>query len=1250
MARSPILSGGSLSPFGSGGVNFGAFDIAGSVGEQAYLIFRRKEIEWEQGKLSNADYLTALEGYAAALPEGSEKLNATTRVIETRYRVERNALIADIESGEKEWEDLLAYDQAKLAAVQITDSAEYDTRLSNVRQVQQRMFSEQEDIEREKYDDGKITAAQLQSFYRGVLAGDLTADNPELEEAITRRLDDLDDVVLGERDARMISDFNDGKVSLEAFAAYATAARARYAKGTAQYDDWSDRLDTARDQSIEQSLTYRYGLSQRYDQLAKFVKDHGSAPAGGTSTSTSKRVIWTGSGWKTVVSTTTKPTAPSASEVAAWKRLQIEVADAKAQMAEITKQIGKQPGGWVTTDDMIRYYGKVQSKYVKGSSDWYNVQERLDSLNQQKHAEKVLRSQGITISYPKVGTEKPEVGSTTSGGGGGAKTASAGPGTLSGDGDITLDQFMKAIARVESGGRYDAVNSSSGAKGKYQIMPANWGAWAGKYLGNANAAWTPENQEKVARGKFADLYKWLGDWRAVAHWWLTGGSDKAGHNNPATWSSSSRSYVDKVFAGMGYAPTKVSGTKFTSSAPVTGSGPAPVSGTGGTPASGGGGVATGTPSSPAGSGRIESRSAIEIPTGLDGRQFERFYQRFLDAYENGDETFIDYSTGRPVSYFIPAELESRSETIGFLDEARVAYFAERARAYEGTASEEVAMTQYSDAIKKSGENQLLILSTNEKSMYAGPSSLSRGAGYQPPADPLKAINPLAAGLTLKQRTEAALSQIAAQTKRAWERGDAEMAYSLIQRGLDLAATNGEQLSMYYANAANIIRSIKSTGADMPDVVRQDMEALVAGLDFDATDGSVSPGYAKALTDLEKVSSEIEKFIAFDPKTDEPIRRPGATDDDDRFTYRPGVDLFLKPDGTIEHKQTQFTGWTDPDTPSRDRDQYITVSVKIGTSVKQVRAAWEPATIGFIEGTNVPIQGKLITGLLDGKEYAWVENPFAAGKWIRTSPGNPLVIKAPTGFSPIRNPDGSVSMEFMSGGTPSSGPFSPGSQGQKYRLEFNEDTGAYHVLQPPGLFESEWKDLGSASSSGDIAAIFAGGGWEIDKSRFTGDDAYFFNSTGAWLGFDQKTHLQAIRNVQSPKQTGGAVKALTTAQKYARIGEPLPAMKTIDTIAQQRAATTRDREWASSLPPIKKPPVRVAATTLSAASERRAGSTVTKPPVRTIGTAAQEKAAATRDREWASPTPKPAVKPLPAITPIKKTPPKTGAQVTASRAV
>ncbi len=105
-----------------------------------------------------------------------------------------------------------------------------------------------------------------------------------------------------------------------------------------------------------------------------------------------------------------------------------------------------------------------------------------------------------------------------------------------------LARFMAAVGHVESGGDSYARNATSGAYGKYQIMPASWRAWAYRYLGDADAKPTPANQEIVAAAKFRSLYNWLGSWRRVAHWWLTGSSRTYG------WSYAATRYVNRVMA------------------------------------------------------------------------------------------------------------------------------------------------------------------------------------------------------------------------------------------------------------------------------------------------------------------------------------------------------------------------------------------------------------------------------------------------------------------------------------------------------------------------------------------------------------------------------------------------------------------------------------------------------------------------------------------------------------------------------
>lgn len=107
-----------------------------------------------------------------------------------------------------------------------------------------------------------------------------------------------------------------------------------------------------------------------------------------------------------------------------------------------------------------------------------------------------------------------------------------------------LAEFMGALAIIESGGRYDARNRSSGAYGKYQIMPFNWPAWSRRYLGSGKAPQSPANQEKVAAGRLSDLFRRFGAWDRTAYWWLTG---KKGPRE--TWSRFAAHYVDNVMAG-----------------------------------------------------------------------------------------------------------------------------------------------------------------------------------------------------------------------------------------------------------------------------------------------------------------------------------------------------------------------------------------------------------------------------------------------------------------------------------------------------------------------------------------------------------------------------------------------------------------------------------------------------------------------------------------------------------------------------
>jgi len=115
-----------------------------------------------------------------------------------------------------------------------------------------------------------------------------------------------------------------------------------------------------------------------------------------------------------------------------------------------------------------------------------------------------------------------------------------------------IDKFMGALAGQESGGNYNAKNGSSGAAGKYQIMPSNWGPWAREAGLPANAPMSAENQEKVARFKIEQYYKQFGDWGKVADAWY-GGPGSVGKNMTASQGAypTKSQYASQVVARMG---------------------------------------------------------------------------------------------------------------------------------------------------------------------------------------------------------------------------------------------------------------------------------------------------------------------------------------------------------------------------------------------------------------------------------------------------------------------------------------------------------------------------------------------------------------------------------------------------------------------------------------------------------------------------------------------------------------------------
>lgn len=119
------------------------------------------------------------------------------------------------------------------------------------------------------------------------------------------------------------------------------------------------------------------------------------------------------------------------------------------------------------------------------------------------------------------------------------------------------NQFLWAEGQQESGGNYKAVNSESGALGRWQVMPANLPGWAADAGLKAESAQYfldhPSYQDKMVYHILGGYYDDYGP-RGAASMWYSGQSNwHATYGHPPVYE-----YVDDVIKLMGGAP--ISGT------------------------------------------------------------------------------------------------------------------------------------------------------------------------------------------------------------------------------------------------------------------------------------------------------------------------------------------------------------------------------------------------------------------------------------------------------------------------------------------------------------------------------------------------------------------------------------------------------------------------------------------------------------------------------------------------------------------
>src|SRR4051812_19878989 len=132
---------------------------------------------------------------------------------------------------------------------------------------------------------------------------------------------------------------------------------------------------------------------------------------------------------------------------------------------EKVSKLGAEPGRDIVKDG-VRHHGKP----------------RAATAADVRHSVRTLRQMHTQLTAPAP-TATTSASTTTSGG----------SASVSGSSTSSSSSLPSCTWQPESGGDYNAVNSSSGARGKYQIMPETYAANGG------DGSWSPADQERVAQ-------------------------------------------------------------------------------------------------------------------------------------------------------------------------------------------------------------------------------------------------------------------------------------------------------------------------------------------------------------------------------------------------------------------------------------------------------------------------------------------------------------------------------------------------------------------------------------------------------------------------------------------------------------------------------------------------------------------------------------------------------------------------------
>lgn len=1159
MARTGVLGGGSLNPFGGATSDFGAFNVGQSdsqktvsAQESAALQFAVVRAQHDNGQMSDAAFEAAQAAYLSTLdPNTQAGATAQYTIAMQQYTDDRNALVQRVQTGTALPSDLVAFDRASLAGLD-PGSTEYMQRQDRLMAAEGQAFQYDERAMLDKLNHGYITNQQAQTWYMD--QQNAYGDNFNVMQDISDKYASLQDRIYNEQDSAMVSAFNAGTLSVEGVLAYVAKVQTDD-PGSQRARDLANVATDAKMQAVEVSLSARYDLTREYADLAAFVAG-AKPPTSRTSTSKTTRTYLAADGvtWKTVTSTSGKVIPPTKAEQAAWAKQQVQIQQAKDRMAAIQKEVAATPGGWVTTDDILRHLTQEQAAVDPNSKLWWDYQHQIDGAKQQQMKDAALASTGVKIAYPDVASEA--VGGVRVGG---------------------FEQPVGAKAQIKA--KQDKIAQYQGYIDSGTLSDAD----KAKYT-----AAIQTNKDAIARLSKAPVKATTSTVKVPTAKTTTGGGGTVTHTG-----------------------TQPSGTAAVRPSVAHGGGPvAPASTTSPFQQITGSTVAVVRRSGP----MALTTTATVVPVNTDPKSFETFHTAFINAIKSGAASFKDPTSG--ASYAIATDPADRLEQMRQLDQTWLnakEQAAKNAIADHGANSTQgrAASRAYTAAHDMAVSNIMYVLdsaSPGSVTKYdnATQAQLEYAAGLRKDATVTgKAIsttggqgaggvNVIGRAVELLDVTERYVDLHVKMAQDAFDRGDYDAALLFQQQinaevakvqpkltqlagaSLDLASQYGVPKGA--ANIAADLKRLEQFGVELGTHLEAGQKVAETLL---GTDANPQAGILKTVGG-------------------NPILDPSKGG----YVLKDGIVRVMGADGKVTTKNVPVVSVVNGVPQYKDVANTVQVQMKIGTKFQPVLAPYTVGTIGTFtdaSGQVHNVQGKIITDPRAPGGY-WTESPFEPGVAIPGNPSTPLRFTIPDGAkvtvagqtgvaAGISVPVGTeiYSWQANTGRVSTGAGRTGGTTGgapAEFLMYIDPATGNAMVYQNVNGTAQPVSLVGPDGLPSGDAKLITGAGWGYDASSLSADqrqvvgihNLYPTNITGAFLGTSSPgadlyalTHPKVQPLPQSQQRTttyqtaGGAQvyrpasvgtgalagdSVVTSAYNPADLSKLLPATKpTVTTIAK-----------------------------------------------------------------------------------------------------